>query len=428
MVQTAPFSQRWRFALHKKLPLLAAITSVRGLSSDHHYKNIFLQHSLASPPQQNPNDLSLLTLRERIRQGYPTVGVVSGLVTDTEHVEILGLLGGFDFLWADAEHSYAGPQDIAKLILAAERRGMPTWVRIGYGYQTSQAIIGHCQKYLVAGAQGILLPQCERAEDVEQVVAAVKFPPLGKRGLAGERWNAWGLGSSVQASLGERVQEANRNSLVGVLVESRKGLAALPEICRVPELDMVFVAPTDLSADLGLPGQIRHPEVVKRIEEAGKIIKAHGIAAGMLALTTQDHHYWRERGFQVICGVAHSMFIDGATSLKNGMVSFELTQNMIHMARAANSIFTAGGDAEECDWSPVQKYFRSLQYYSGLSYTPFDPCDLLKELEKSGKIENDALDPLLPVLKTLTETTGKHFSSVRYEDFQEAMMKSMGVK
>jgi 2-keto-3-deoxy-L-rhamnonate aldolase RhmA len=124
------------------------------------------------------------TLRYKLRNGFPTVGVVTGFHNDTDHVETIGLLG-YDFLWADAEHSSAGPDSVAKLILAAERRGMPTLVRIGYGYQN---IIGHSQKYLVAGAQGIILPQCESREDAEKIVDAVKFPPLGKRGLAGERW------------------------------------------------------------------------------------------------------------------------------------------------------------------------------------------------------------------------------------------------
>jgi len=89
---------------------------------------------------------------------------------------MLGLLG-YDFLWADAEHSSASPDHIANMMLAAERRGLPTIVRIGYGYQN---IIGHVQKYLVAGAQGILLPQCESRKDVERIVEAVNSPPSVK--------------------------------------------------------------------------------------------------------------------------------------------------------------------------------------------------------------------------------------------------------
>ena len=263
------------------------------------------------------------SLKNRFRNQVPTVGVVSGLYQDTDHVEILGLLG-YDFLWADAEHSSGSPSDISRLILAAERRGMPTIVRIGHGYQD---IIGHAQKYLVAGAQGILLPQCESRREVEKIVEAVKFPPVGKRGLAGERWNNWGISTSHDSTtLAERVSESNRNSIVGVIVESQIGISCLDEMLVVEELDFVFVAPTDLSADLGLHGQIRHPRVQQLVEEAGRKIQDAGKAAGMLALSPHDYKYWRERGFTVICCVAHNLFIDGAKKMMEAIRDIELSR------------------------------------------------------------------------------------------------------
>lgn len=287
----------------------------------------------------HPNSHSLQPnrLKHRLRNGLHLAGVVSGQYRDTDHVEMLGLLG-YDFLWADAEHSSATPDDITAMILAAERRGLPTLVRIGYGYQN---IIGHAQKYLVSGAQGILLPQCESREDVEKIVKAVKFPPIGERGLAGERWNAWGLATASGISdpispdylpLSKCVESANRNSVVGVLIENQKGLDALDEIMTVPELDMIFLAPTDLSANMGLLGQIRHPKVREKIEEAGKKIQRFNeehrdkngtIAMGTLALNAEDYTYWRERNFQVLCGVAQCMFVDGAKGLLDQIQDYE---------------------------------------------------------------------------------------------------------
>ena len=63
---------------------------------------------------------------------------------------------------------------------------------------------------------------------------------------------------------------ANDNSVVGVVVESRRGIDALDDILSVEEVDFVFVAPTDLSSDVGLHGQIRHPDVVDMIDKAGE--------------------------------------------------------------------------------------------------------------------------------------------------------------
>jgi len=116
------------------------------------------------------------------------------------------------------------------------------------------------------------------------------------------------------------------------LIENQKGLDALDEIMAVPELDMIFIAPTDLSANMGLHGQIRHPEVLSKIEEAGQRIKRFNeqqddetgtIAVGTLALNAEDYMYWRERNFQVLCGVAQCMFVDGAKGLMDKIQDYE---------------------------------------------------------------------------------------------------------
>ena len=91
------------------------------------------------------------------------------------------------------------------------------------------------------------------------------------------------------------------------------------------EIDFVFVAPTDLSSDMGLPGQIRHPDVVDMVDQAGHTIRAAGVASGMLALTGEDYVFWREKGFQVMCGVAHTFFTVGAQSLMRTVVEHELS-------------------------------------------------------------------------------------------------------
>ena len=262
------------------------------------------------------HSLSDGSLKEKLRAGQPVSGVLTTYFGDTTHVETLGLLG-FDFLWAEAEHSPAHSESIARLILAGERRGLPTLVRCAY----MKDLIGHVQKYLVAGAQGIILPQCENAADAEAVVEAVKFPPLGRRGLAGDRWNSWGLGSGGDMS--QRVEDCNENSIVGVMIENQAGAKALPEILQNPEVDFVSLGPTDISADMGLHGDIRHPDVVAVVEELGEQIKSAGKAAGSLILNPGDYEYWRERDFQVMCCVAHTMFIDGARSLRQSMLDYE---------------------------------------------------------------------------------------------------------
>ena len=258
-----------------------------------------LDHSLASS-----------ALKTKIRNGHAVSGVLTNMWGDTSHVEILGMLD-YDFLWVEAEHGTPSPSDCERLYLAAERRGLPTITRVGYGQHLEPGLM---QKYLVGGSQGIILPQCESGQDVQRVVDAVKFPPVGRRGLAGDRWNAWGMGSG--GSMADRVATSNENSVVGVMIESLEAAEKLDEIVAVPHLDFVSLGPTDISASMGLHGDIRHPDVVAVVEELGQRIMDAGLATGTLILNIDDWRYWRARGFQIMCCVAQTMFQDGASQLR----------------------------------------------------------------------------------------------------------------
>jgi len=120
-----------------------------------------------------PSDHSLASgaLKAKIRNGDAVTGVLTNMWGDTNHVEMLGLMGAFDFLWVEAEHGTPSPSDCEKLYLAAERRALPTVTRIGYGEHLEPGLM---QKYLVGGSGGIILPQCESALDVRRVVDGVK--------------------------------------------------------------------------------------------------------------------------------------------------------------------------------------------------------------------------------------------------------------
>ena len=106
----------------------------------------------------------------------------------------------------------------------------------------------------------------------------MKFTPLGKRGLGNFR--ASGFGVSL-GSWPEYIERANANTFIKIAVEDPDGLAALPEIVKIPEIDVIFVGRYDLSASLGLPGQTSHPKVVEAYDNAIEIIKGAGKAFGM---------------------------------------------------------------------------------------------------------------------------------------------------
>ena len=178
---------------------------------------------------------------------------------------------GFDFLTVDAEHA---PVDLplALSLFQAIRSGNPRCepiVRLpGTDYATTK-------RYLDAGAMGVIAPLVNTAAQAREVVAAVKYPPLGQRGVGFCRANEYGL------NLEEQVAHANESTLVCVQIEHVDGVAAIEEILAVPGIDAVFIGPYDLSASLGVTGRFDHPDVVDAERRVRSACAARGIALGI---------------------------------------------------------------------------------------------------------------------------------------------------
>ena len=129
-------------------------------------------------------------MKAKLKAGEPVIGVFHNIQVPSA-VEILGLVG-LDFVIIDAEHTSVTPETAENLYRAAELRGMSTTTRIG---ENTQQVI---QKFLDAGSQGVVIPMVNTREDAQRVVDASKYPPIGKRGLAGSRSANWNItGNSI---------------------------------------------------------------------------------------------------------------------------------------------------------------------------------------------------------------------------------------
>ena len=204
-------------------------------------------------------------------------------------VEMLGHIG-FDFVILDAEHSPITPGDCEQMVRAAECTNIVPFVRVAVNMR--QNIL----RYLDIGTMGAQIPMVNTRAEAEEVVAAIKYPPEGRRGLAGVRAADYGLAGS----LGDYVKEANRETLVTVHVETIEATKNLKETLTVPGIDVIFIGPTDLSSSMGYPGQSDHPEVRKIIDGLVKEIRAAGKVAGTTAFDPDSLRKRREEGFQYI--------------------------------------------------------------------------------------------------------------------------------
>ncbi len=244
-------------------------------------------------------------LKQKLNQGEAVVGAFCN-ITSPNVVEVLGL-AGLDFVIVDSEHGTIMPSLAENMYRAAESVGVTPVTRIG---ENSQQVI---QKFLDAGSMGIQIPLVNSREDAQRVVDAAMYPPMGKRGLAGTRAASYGLAEPMD----EYVKTANQEILVIVQAETVQALDNIKELSQVDGLDLIFMGPSDISSSLGMHGQIRHPEVLKRIEEAGKAVLAAGKAAGTIARNVEEYQYWRERGFQYLCTNAAALMGQAARTFVN---------------------------------------------------------------------------------------------------------------
>lgn len=198
---------------------------------------------------------------------------------------------GFDWLLIDGEHAPNGLTDIlAQLQAIAAYPGTNAIARVPVG---EAALI---KQYLDLGAQTVLVPMVDTAEQAAHLVRACRYPqdddhvnaPGGRggiRGMAGARASRWGRYPHY-------AKEANDRVCLLVQAETRTALQNLDAIAATPGVDGVFIGPADLSASLGHVGDPNHPEVQVAIEDAiARILKA-GKAPGILTSDeAQARHY-----------------------------------------------------------------------------------------------------------------------------------------
>ena len=226
-------------------------------------------------------------LKTMLKEGRTAFGTFN-LIKAPEVLEIMGL-AGFDFVVIDSEHGPAMPHYGQELIRAAELRGMTPVVRVTENSRTT------ILRFLDVGAHGIQVPQVNSVEEALNVVRSSKYFPLGNRGVALPRSADYGAVEPL-----EYFRRANEETLIVSQCESVEGLERLEEIAAVPEIDVIFLGPFDMSQSMGIPGQVTHPRVEEAASRIVNVCRAHGKAAGIFVLDGESARKRAEQGFQYI--------------------------------------------------------------------------------------------------------------------------------
>ncbi|WUD78260.1 aldolase/citrate lyase family protein [Streptomyces sp. NBC_00510] len=232
--------------------------------------------------------------------GPPVVGTFVK-IPSLEIAEIIGT-AGFDFVVIDTEHALLSVRDVYSLVVLYSRMDVAPLVRItDHGY-------GDAQRYLDAGAAGILVPHVSNAAQAETTMKQFLFPPAGTRGMGlAARAGLWG---SISGGAAEYVRAGQEDVARIAMVEEREAVEDIEAILTVPGVDAVFIGPGDLSLSLGVPGG--SPAVHDAVTRSIKAAVRAGVPVGTVAQGEEQIRLRAEQGCRFILVGNDTGMISGA--------------------------------------------------------------------------------------------------------------------
>jgi 4-hydroxy-2-oxoheptanedioate aldolase len=237
----------------------------------------------------------MTTLRELWDQGGVTVG--GWCVMPSAFSAELMAHCGFDWLCIDTQHGLIGYDQMTVMLQAVAITGTPAFVRVPWNQPD------HIMKALDAGAQGVVVPMVNSAEEARAAVGACRYPPEGSR--------SWGPIRAALGVSGYSPNLANRRVVVAVMIETAAGVAAADEVIAVPGVDAVYIGPNDLAVTHGHEpgGQAIEPEQAGVIEAVLGACQRRGVVGGIHCATPEVARHWRERGFRMLNVASDAVFM-----------------------------------------------------------------------------------------------------------------------
>jgi 4-hydroxy-2-oxoheptanedioate aldolase len=246
-------------------------------------------------------------VKQKLARGESVLGIYVPFPSP-DVVEMCGYLG-FDFVVLDAEHGPMNVESAAHLLRAAQCAGIVPIVNVP---SNNPETIG---RYLDMGALGIQVPQVSDRDSAEAIVCAVKYHPLGNRGMARPRAGQYGLVGSAQ----DYMDQANEEIMVVVTIENIEGVMHLPHILDVEGIDAFLVGPQDLSQSLGMPGQIGTPLVQSATDTIISQVRSAKRAVGIGARDAATARSYIAKGAQYIVASTVDLLARGGHEFLDGV-------------------------------------------------------------------------------------------------------------
>jgi 2-keto-3-deoxy-L-rhamnonate aldolase RhmA len=219
---------------------------------------------------------------------------------------LLAAASGYDFLFIDMEHGAFSVQEATQICIAALPAGVAPLVRVCTG------ALDEGTRLLDNGAMGIVVPHVDTAQQAKQIADAFHYPPAGTRSWGGSpalyRYQA------PDMALAQR--EINEEILTTVMIESPEAVSNAAEIAAVPGIDVLLFGSSDLTTELGIPGQMGHQKLIDAYQAVGDACRQHGKIMGMGGINDNaDAARYINMGSRfVLTGSDHNFVIDGASA------------------------------------------------------------------------------------------------------------------
>ncbi len=246
-----------------------------------------------------------------LKQKWANKEAVLGVISNSSDPTIAELCGwsGLDFYMIDGEHSPVTTSEVQNIVRACESANIMPLARIRSN--DPKLIL----QFLDAGIMGVMIPGMVNTQDVKDFVKAMKYPPMGERGLGPARSWDYGFGKMPQA---DYVTFANEQTLVLPMIEDIKALEHLPEMCRVQGIDGFIIGPRDLAMSMGFMDGPAHNEVKAVIDQIFKIVLEANLVIGTVAGTGDQAKALIEKGALFCLNSVQGLIKTSATEFMKG--------------------------------------------------------------------------------------------------------------
>ena len=246
------------------------------------------------------------TSLQRLRAGKLSIGFGAGALR-TVATPLMAKAAGFDWLFVDMEHGAFSINEATQLCIAALPTGVTPIVRVCFD------ALDEATRALDNGALGIVIPHVDTPAQAKRVAQALRFPPRGTR--------SWGGGIAVYGfqppSAAQAQEEINNEILVVAMIETAEAVANADAIAATDGIDVLLIGTSDLSADMGVSGQVGHEKVQAAYRTVIGACQKHGKFAGMGGIYddvwAKTYIQW---GAKFILGGADQMFIMQAATAR----------------------------------------------------------------------------------------------------------------